>query len=291
MDPPGCLGCLRLFTQIHSDQGRNFESQLFGELCRLLQISKTRTTPYRPQSDGLVERFNRTLQQMLKTLVNNDRNDWDDLLPFVLMAYRATPHESTGCSPNLLMLGRETSLPIDILLGVDCEPPDYSCPVEYVEWMRRAMTNAHDLARQNLKVAALRQKTLYDKKGESVKLSVGQFVWRFYPPAAKQKLGKPWIGPFRIVSCPTDIHCNISEKPGQKEVRVHIDQLKLYQGPRPEVWVTSDDEAPSEREEDQVMLNQSSSDHDNSESQDEREPSLDLRRSRRQRKQPFRLDL
>ena len=103
--------------QIHCDQGRNFESQLFAELCKLLQISKTRTTPYRPQSDGLVERFNRTLQQMLKTLVNEARDDWDHLLPYVTMAYRATPQDSTGCSPNMLMLGRELNLPLDVIVG------------------------------------------------------------------------------------------------------------------------------------------------------------------------------
>ncbi len=72
--------------QIHSDQGRNFESALFAELCQLLGSEKTRTVPYRPQSDGLVERFNRTLQQMLKTLVSEARDDWDDLLPYVTMA-------------------------------------------------------------------------------------------------------------------------------------------------------------------------------------------------------------
>ena len=50
---------------IHSDQGRNFESELFAEMCRLLDIKKTRTTPYHPESDGMVERFNRTLEAQL----------------------------------------------------------------------------------------------------------------------------------------------------------------------------------------------------------------------------------
>ena len=96
---------------IHSDQGREFESRLFEEVCQLLGIEKTRTTPYHPQSDGLVERFNRTLQQMLSAFVNKERDDWDEHLPYVTMAYRATVHESTKFSPNRLMLGRETDLP------------------------------------------------------------------------------------------------------------------------------------------------------------------------------------
>ena len=107
-------------SQIHSDQGREFESDLFKAICEKLGIEKTRTAPYRPQSDGLVERFNRTLVQMLSSFVNEHKNDWDDHLPYVMMAYRATMHESTKCSPNLLMLGRETTCPLDLFVG---EPP------------------------------------------------------------------------------------------------------------------------------------------------------------------------
>ena len=86
--------------QIHSDQGREFTSNIFKEMCILLDVKKTRTCPYRPSSDGLVERFNRTLQQMLKAFVNDSRNDWEDHLPFILMSYRATVQETTGCSPS-----------------------------------------------------------------------------------------------------------------------------------------------------------------------------------------------
>ena len=76
---------------IHSDQGRNFESDLFKELCQLLGIEKTRTTPYYPQSDGMVEGLNRTCQQMLKTFINENRDDWDDHLPYLMKAYLSSP--------------------------------------------------------------------------------------------------------------------------------------------------------------------------------------------------------
>jgi transposase InsO family protein len=68
--------------RIHTDQGRGFESHLFAELCNLLEITKSRTTPYRPQSDGMIELFNRTLQQMLAMFVNENHNDWDHHLPY-----------------------------------------------------------------------------------------------------------------------------------------------------------------------------------------------------------------
>ena len=57
---------------LHSDQGRNFESDLWKEICSLLEIHKTRTNPYRPESDGAVEQFNRTLIAALTSLVNID---------------------------------------------------------------------------------------------------------------------------------------------------------------------------------------------------------------------------
>ena len=81
----------------------------------MLDIKKTRTTPYHPQSDGMVERFNKTLVGMLKTYVNEHQTDWDDHLPFVTMAYRSVEHETTGCSPNYLMLGRGVQTPLDIM--------------------------------------------------------------------------------------------------------------------------------------------------------------------------------
>ncbi|PIK60525.1 Retrovirus-related Pol polyprotein from transposon [Apostichopus japonicus] len=99
--------------QIHTDQGRNFESNLFKELCQLLGVDKTRTTPYHPQSDGMVERFNRTLEEMLAKVVDSDQKNWDKCIPLVMMAYRSSIHESTGHSPAEMMLGREIPLPVD----------------------------------------------------------------------------------------------------------------------------------------------------------------------------------
>ena len=90
---------------IHSDQGRKFENKIMQELCPLCGSHKTRTTLYHPESDGMVERFNRTLLMMLVMFAGKNRDDWDDLLPAVMMAYRSSVHESTGFSPYRLMFG------------------------------------------------------------------------------------------------------------------------------------------------------------------------------------------
>ena len=75
---------------IHSDQGRKFENKVMKELCLLCGAHKTRTTPYHPESDGLVERFNRTLLMMLAMFASENKDDWDKLLPAVMMAYHSS---------------------------------------------------------------------------------------------------------------------------------------------------------------------------------------------------------
>ena len=86
-------------------------------MCKLLDIQKTRTTPYHPQSDGMVERFNRTLEALLSKFVDHNQKDWDEHLQILLMSYRSAVHESTGCSPAKLMMGRELTLPVDLTFG------------------------------------------------------------------------------------------------------------------------------------------------------------------------------
>ncbi|KRY32407.1 Pro-Pol polyprotein [Trichinella britovi] len=91
-----------------SDQGCSFEASVVLEMCRLFGISKTRTFPYHPQGNGQAERFNRTLLDMLSILVDGNPGQWDDMLPFVMLAYNSSVHESTGVTPAIAMLGTES---------------------------------------------------------------------------------------------------------------------------------------------------------------------------------------
>ena len=174
-------------TQIHSDQGREFESELFAGVCKLLGIEKTRTCPYRPQSDGLVERTNRSLIQMLSIFVNQNRNDWNDHLPFLLMAYRSTVHDSTGYSPHKMIFGRTLLCPVDLISELSFKNWESKCPVKYVEWVKESIRITHEFAYQNLQRAALRQKKDYDRGIKPRTFDAGISVWRWYPPKAGQK--------------------------------------------------------------------------------------------------------
>lgn len=224
------IGCP---VQIHSDQGREFESELFSNICKLLGIQKTRTTPYHPQSDGLVERFNRTLRQMLSMFVDKNMLDWDDHLPYLLMAYRASEHKSTKCSPNLMMLGREISCPLDIMVG---EPPGTNseeCPVVYVQWLKDSMQDNFNFANEQLGVAAKAQKRNYACKSKPREINIGSWVWRWYPPKAGQKLGLGWTGPYLVVDKISQLTCKIQKDKTSKSINVHIDHLKPYDGESP----------------------------------------------------------
>ena len=90
---------------IHLDQGWEFENKVMHELCLLCEVHKIRTTLYHPESDGLVERFNRTLFMMLAMFAGENHDDWDYLLLAVMMAYRSSVHEPTGFSPYRLLFG------------------------------------------------------------------------------------------------------------------------------------------------------------------------------------------
>ena len=149
-------------AQIHSDQGREFESDLFKAMCDLLGIEKTRTVIYNPKSDGMTERFNRTLVAMLSMFVNANQKDWDKHLPYVMVAYRATQHKSSGVTPNLLMLNRELNYPLDLMVGPPPTQPTVEGPIKYIEWVQQAMLQAFTFTHGQLGVAAKRQKRNYD---------------------------------------------------------------------------------------------------------------------------------
>ena len=112
----------------------------------MLGIHKTRTTALHPKSDGMVERYNRTLENQLATFVQDHQKDWDLHLTLLLMSYCSAMHETTNLTPAMLMFGRELRVPLDLLLGrprADIEELSY---LEYVERLRASIATVHDFA-------------------------------------------------------------------------------------------------------------------------------------------------
>lgn len=138
--------------EILTDQGTNFTSRLMVQLHRQLGIKGLRTTPYHPQTDGLVERFNQTLKNMLRKFVADTGKDWDKWLPFLLFAYREVPQASTGFSPFKLLYGWPVQGPLDLLKKCwEGSPVATSGQgiVQYVLQMRDRLERYREEARAN----------------------------------------------------------------------------------------------------------------------------------------------
>ena len=142
-------------TTLHSDQGRNFESSILHQTLEAFGIKKSRTTAYHPEGDGMVERFNRTLLQLLRTYTEK-QEEWERYLPFVLFAYRAAVHSSTGVSPFELMFGRppiQNPLPSATAYDV----------VSYQSQLQTKLAQLCDFVETHHAQAAHKQKTSYDQ--------------------------------------------------------------------------------------------------------------------------------
>ena len=116
------------------------------------EIEKTRTTNLRPQANGSVERFNRTLINMLSMYCQNDQTQWDEYLQQVMMAYRASVNSSTGNTPNMMTLGREAVFTMQAIISkLTLDVDDDSTDVDdYLSRLQTNMLNVHDVARANL---------------------------------------------------------------------------------------------------------------------------------------------
>ncbi|KAL4008817.1 hypothetical protein ACER0C_002669 [Sarotherodon galilaeus] len=167
-------------ARIHHDQGGEFENQLFAQLKKNCGILGSRTTPYHPQGNGQVERFNRTLLQMLRTLTDRQKTSWKESLNKLIYAYNCTRSEVTGFSPFYLLFGRSPRLPIDLLFE---------------------MQEAYDIVRENAKKSADRSKKHYDGKVRSSVLYPGDrvLVRNLTPRGGTGKLRNHWEQDINVV--------------------------------------------------------------------------------------------
>ena len=212
--------------ELHSDQGRSFECTLLREICNLMGVKKTRTTPFHPQSDGLIERFNRTLADMLAKVVDLTQVDWDEKLPYALLAYRSSVNSSTGYSPSGALWGFEPRLPLDMLVPkVEGQAQEYS---SFVTEHHERLTAVRERILWNLKEVSRKMKTRYDKGVHQVVVREGDQVYLWNNKRTKglsPKLQNRWEGPFRVVRAINDRLVELLK--GRRKFVVHRSLLKL----------------------------------------------------------------
>ncbi len=163
-------------TRLHSDQGANFESDVIAELCRILNIKKSHTTPYHPQGNAGPERFNRTLLSMLGTLEEEQKHDWKKYVNSLVYAYNCTPHETTRVAPYELLFGRKPNLPIDTMFEKAKEESASKTTTEYIKDLQERMAKTHEIIQKHTDRSKKKQKDHYDKRTKHVHISVGDRV-------------------------------------------------------------------------------------------------------------------
>ena len=181
-----------------SDQGPDFESRTIKELCSIAGIKKVRTTPYHPRGNP-VERFNRTLLQMLGTLENKDKSCWREFVKPLVHAYNCTRNDVTGFSPYELMFGRQPRLPVDLAFGLpsSCEPKSHS---QYVHDLKGRLEESYRVATENASKTAERNKQRFDKRVVESTLEAGDRVLvRNVRIRGKHKLADKWEPNIHVV--------------------------------------------------------------------------------------------
>ena len=219
--------------ELLTDQGSNFTSELMRQVTALLRISQIRTTPYHPQTDGVVERFNGTLKAMLRKFAREAPQSWDELLPFLLFAYREVPQASTGFSPFQLLYGRHVRGPLDIVREIwegdqEAEPTNV---LTYVLKMHDCLMSMTNLVQANLTAAQEKQKTFYDRTAHERKFQAGDQVLLLLPTSPK-KLQAAWHGPYTVIRKVGKVDYEI-EMPNRRKKRniFHVNMLRLWKKP------------------------------------------------------------
>ena len=167
---------------------------------------------------------------MLAMFAGENKDDWDDLLPAVMMAYRSSVHEWTGFSPYRLMFGEECTLPMDI--GLPWQQPDSQEGITnpYAVWVNDTLEAAFDQVRRHSGQAIQRQKRLYDQRAVRRLFAIGDWVMRYYPAGKKCKLDSVWTGPYLVVAL-LGWTVGIQKHPDVPMILIHCQDVKKKKSP------------------------------------------------------------
>lgn len=179
---------------ILSDQGTNFLSTLFADLCKLLMIKKLTSTAYHPQTNGALERSHRTLKNYLRHYVDKNLSNWDSFLPYAMITYNTSIHISTGFTPFMLVFGHEANLPSGIPLYKEHE----GTYATYIDKLKTKLKQSHDIARANIIKEKEKSKTNYDKNINDIEFHVNDLV--LLKIQNRKSLEPLWSGPYPIIA-------------------------------------------------------------------------------------------
>ena len=216
---------------IHTDQGSNFNSELMHDICRIFMIEKTRTSPYHPQGNGKVERFNGVIADTLSNYCAEEPQEWDVYLPYITFVYNTTVHRTIGATPYSMIFGREAQYPIDFFVPKPPGGPRLKLG-EHAEKLNERSYEIHREAQMTMGTEQRQQREYFNRKVHGEPFKERDLVWLFEPHKAKsRKFYLPWHGPFEVLSRTsevTDIICKRGNN--EKWQKIHFNRLKPYRG-------------------------------------------------------------
>ncbi len=220
------------------DGGGEFCNELQAELTRLMGTQVSTITPYRPGSNGVIERTHSTINSIFAKTVSSHQRDWCLRAPFVAYAYNTAYHSSTTYSPFFLMFGRHPTTSLHWM----CDPSSPAAPVEtdqFVQQVAERMRQAYAVVRHQLRVNFDRAKARYDHRVKERQFAVGDLVW-YMSPRRRVGVGRKWqlatTGPYRIMRSLNLVNFVIQRTPSSKAFIVHIDRMTLFAGEPPKCW-------------------------------------------------------
>jgi len=242
-------------ARIHTDQGKEFVNGIWEQLMDRLQIQKTTTPAYSPQGN-LVERFHRSLNQIMRIYMNREDKSWDRYVSTACLAYNTKVNSTTGVTPHEAWTGRAAKLPIDLIVPLPTR--SYNNEDSYITDTLRRFEVMYAAMRKKAEDTFRRNAKLYSGKCEEY--AVGDLVWVY---SKRRVAGKPpkitdaWMGPYKVVGHPTEV--NLQVKPAETAGRVqtvHVTTVKRfhptgctglkYRPPREPVELDEEDELAEE---------------------------------------------
>ena len=220
-------GCPQI---ILSDRGTHFNNNLIKGLMEKFKINHLLSTPYHPQTNGLVERFNRTLCESLARL-SLKNNDWDKYIAPTLFAYRTTKHATTQIEPFFMVFGRSARLPVD-----SPETENLQVENERISQLIDQVPQIRNIAKNRISQNQIRQKDRHDVNiKRPYAFHIGDKVLYFNVVLDHSHSGKfkpKWKGPFIIhQQLPNGAYKLITNEGQLMSTPINGNLLKLYREP------------------------------------------------------------
>ena len=199
-----------------------------SDLCKKLQIDKVQTSPYHPQTNGCLERWHGTLNNMIKKCMTC-KLDWARQIKYVLFAYRCAPHSNTGLSPFQIIYGRNMHGPLDVIAeGWQYKEQEEVRVCEWVEQLGKQLEALRDIMRKKESEVKGKMKADYDRKAKVREFNVGSMVM-IRIPGMNGKLEDSWDGPYEVGRRVGKVNYEVIV-PGKKSKKkiIHVNTCKQW---------------------------------------------------------------